>query len=71
MKNKTKRRSLSRFASHILLSGAIVITVFCVGYITTLDMMSSTYRAAIEFYVLLLAELTAFTCFADYIHKTL
>lgn len=70
MKIKTKRRSLSHFASHILLSGAIVITVFCIGYISSLEFMSSQYKAACEFYVLLLAELASFTCFADYIHKT-
>jgi len=71
MEKTIKRRALSRFASHILLCGAVIITVFCVGYIANLEFMSSTYRAACEFYALLLAELVAFTCLADYIHKTM
>jgi predicted CDP-diglyceride synthetase/phosphatidate cytidylyltransferase len=68
--NKVKRRSLSPFATHILICATILATVFCIGYITTLDYMSSMYKSACEFYVLLLAEIVSFTCLADYIYKT-
>lgn len=70
MEKEVKRRTMSRFAEHILLCGAVLITVLCIGYISKLDYMGSMYRAACEFYALLLAELTVFTCFADYIYKT-
>jgi hypothetical protein len=68
--NKAKRRSLSSFATHILVCSTILVTVLCVGYISTLDYMSSMYKTACEFYVLLLAEIVSLTCFADYIYKT-
>lgn len=71
MEKKGKRRMLSRFATHILFCGAVLITIFCVGYITSLEIMSAQFKEACEFYALLLTELTAFTCFADYIHKTI
>lgn len=68
--NKVKRRSLSSFATHILVCSTLLATVFCVGYISTLEYMSSMYKEACEFYALLLAEIVSLTCFADYIYKT-
>lgn len=67
---KTKRRSLSSFATHILICSTLLATVFCVGYISTLDYMSYMYKSACEFYALVLAEIVCMTCFADYIYKT-
>jgi hypothetical protein len=67
---KAKRRSLSPFATHLMVCATILATVFCVGYISTLDYMTSMYKAACEFYVLILAEIVSFTCFADYVYKT-
>ncbi|PKM63432.1 MAG: hypothetical protein CVU97_00390 [Firmicutes bacterium HGW-Firmicutes-21] len=71
MKKRAKRRGLSSFAAHILFCSIVIITVSCIGYIATVDHMSASYRAGCLFYALLLAEAIAFTCFADYIHKTM
>lgn len=68
--NRTKKRRLSSFASHILICSTLLATVFCIGYISTLEYMSYQYKSACEFYVLLLAEIVCMTCFADYIYKT-
>jgi len=70
MKKTMKRRPLSAFASHILLCGVILATVFCVGYISNLEHMSYNYVAACEFFILLITEIVCFTCLADYIYKT-
>ncbi|HBR32279.1 MAG TPA: hypothetical protein DD733_09380 [Clostridiales bacterium] len=71
MEKTIRRRALSRFASNILFCGAVLVTVLCVGYIANLEYMSAQYKDACEFYALLMAELVSFTCFADYIHKTM
>ena len=71
MKKTLKRRAFSKFASHILLIGVVMATVLCVGYIATVEHMSTAYKEGCLFYALVLTEIVAFTCFADYIHKTM